>query len=369
MHIVYRFKISCFVAINVFGGRMKEKLSYLSLISIGVLSAAVILYLGMNYILPLLLPFIISWLIATAVYSPSERISRISGISERILRLILSLLTVIIMFLAVFLFIRGLTLIISDLIGNMKGGEGIYKLMDSVLSANASLVADILPEGLASKVTDAIGAMLSAVLSAVAEVLTAFVGALPKVFLFLLATIISLVYFSLDYDRISVFLDNILPNGAFAAIRSYFSAAVGVIGKYVRSYSIILAITYLTVFFGFLILSVENPASLALLVALLDLLPIIGVGTVLIPWSIMALAAGNRFMGIGLIILFVVNSVIRQLAEPKIVGKSLDLHPIITLILIYVGYSLFGATGLLLLPLVAVIVSVSLNKNKTSEVG
>ena len=108
---------------------------------------------------------------------------------------------------------------------------------------------------------------------------------------------------------------------------------------------------------------------MALLVAMLDLLPIIGVGTVLIPWSVMEIAAGDRFMGIGLIILFVVNSVVRQLVEPKIVGKSLDLHPIIALMLIYVGYSLFGATGLLLLPFAAVIVSVSLNKNKTTEIG
>lgn len=348
---------------------MKEKLSYFSLISIGVISAGAILFLGIKYIVPILLPFIISWLVATAVFAPSERISKISGISERWLRLILSLLTIIVMFFAAFLFVRGLTLIVTDLIADMRGGEGIYNLIDTILSADSSLVAGRLPEGLASKVGDAISAMLGSFLSILADILTSFVGALPKVFLFLLASIISLVYFSLDYDRISGFLDNILPRGVFAAVRSFFSAAVSVIGKYIRSYSLILIITYITVFFGFLILSVENPASLALLVAMLDLLPIIGVGTVLIPWSVMEIAAGDRFMGIGLIILFVVNSVVRQLVEPKIVGKSLDLHPIIALMLIYVGYSLFGATGLLLLPFAAVIVSVSLNKNKTTEIG
>ena len=129
-----------------------------------------------------------------------------------------------------------------------------------------------------------------------------------------------------------------------------------------------MAITYLTIFAGLTLLGVEHAALIALFVALLDLLPVIGVGTVIIPWSIIEIATDNKFVGIGLLVLFVVHTVIRQLAEPKIVGKSLDLHPIVTLILLYVGYALFGIAGLILLPVLAVSLTVALRGDKATEI-
>lgn len=120
---------------------------------------------------------------------------------------------------------------------------------------------------------------------------------------------------------------------------------------------------------GFLILRIKNALFIALFVSVLDILPIIGVGTLLIPWGIFEIAIGNKFVGIGLIILFLVNAIIRQFLEPKIIGKSLNIHPIVTLIMIYVGYSLFGIMGLVILPAIAVLLSIVLGGNKTAEIG
>ena len=108
---------------------------------------------------------------------------------------------------------------------------------------------------------------------------------------------------------------------------------------------------------------------LAAVISLLDLLPVIGVGTVLVPWSIWMLMSGDGRGAVGLLILFAVNEVVRQIAEPKIFGMNLGIHPLLTLILLYVGYSLLGLVGLLLLPVVSVIVSVAVNKGKTADVG
>ena len=101
----------------------------------------------------------------------------------------------------------------------------------------------------------------------------------------------------------------------------------------------------------------------------MDILPIIGVGTVIIPWAVIELAFGNANFAIGLLLLFVFNAVIRQLAEPKIIGKNLDLHPIATLILLYVGYSLFGLVGLVILPVIAVSIGVALKGNHSTEIS
>ena len=107
---------------------------------------------------------------------------------------------------------------------------------------------------------------------------------------------------------------------------------------------------------GLFILGIKAPFLSALIIAFLDILPVIGVGTVLIPWSIVAFAGGEGVLGTGLIALFLINTVIRELAEPKILGKNLGIHPIVSLILIYAGYALFGFTGLIITPIIAGII-------------
>ena len=128
------------------------------------------------------------------------------------------------------------------------------------------------------------------------------------------------------------------------------------------------SITYIVVLVGFLLLRIKNAPIVALIIALLDVLPIIGVGTVLVPWGIFELATGNHLFSIGLLALFVINTIVRQLCEPKIVGKSLGLHPIATIIMLYAGYALFGIVGILLVPILSVIFRVILNKNHTTDI-
>jgi predicted PurR-regulated permease PerM len=114
---------------------------------------------------------------------------------------------------------------------------------------------------------------------------------------------------------------------------------------------------------------IKNALFLALIISLLDILPLIGVGTVILPWGIFQILFGSVAEGIGLIVLLIVHEVVRQFAEPKIVGKSLGLHPIISLVLLYVGYSLFGFAGLLLTPVVGIVAGLLINKNDASKIG
>ena len=113
---------------------------------------------------------------------------------------------------------------------------------------------------------------------------------------------------------------------------------------------------------GFFILGVDNAPTFAILISLLDLLPVIGVGTVLVPWGIVSLISGDNFLGAGLILLFVVNTVIRELIEPKIVGKQVGLHPLVTLMSMVIGSSLMGGVGLFGLPITLAVVN-KMNKD------
>ena len=254
-------------------------------------------------------------------------------------------------------------------LSDLGAGNRLYDLLTAVFTAEIPILKDKIPDALADGIKGAIKGALTEIFSAMASGATLVAGALPNAFFVLVVTIISLVYFSLDYDRVSGFIKRILPERMVKRVAELKRGILNVIKKYIISYSLILFMTFLIMLFGFLILRVDHALLLAMIVAFLDILPIIGVGTVLIPWAIIELAFGNAGLAIGLLALFVVNSIIRQLAEPKIIGKNLDLHPIATLILLYVGYSLFGIMGLIILPVVAVSIGVALKGNDSTEIA
>lgn len=344
----------------------KEKLSYYSLITVGAVAAGFILLIAVKYLLPVLLPFLIAWLMAMATSPAAEKLSAKTRVPCRIYRLMLSLFLTLAVFSAISLAVWQLTVALWRFLSEIGDGNKLYDFLAMLASPRPPVFGDGFSEELTSKITEAIGSMLSSVLAWLGEAVTTVVAAVPNAFFFLIVTLISLVYFSLDLERINALCRSVLPRKVTQAMAKLRDAVFFVIKKYISSYLIIMLITYLTMLLGFLALGVNHAALIALIVAALDILPVIGVGTVIVPWSIIEIIAGSKFVGIGLLVLFVINTVIRQLAEPKIVGKSLDLHPIVTLILLYVGYRLLGFFGLILFPVAAVSIGVFLGK-KTNE--
>ena len=96
---------------------------------------------------------------------------------------------------------------------------------------------------------------------------------------------------------------------------------------------------------------------LAIVIAIVDVLPILGTGTVLIPWAIFAFVSSDIRLGIGLLVLYGVTLVVRQLVEPKIVGSTLGIHPLLTLASVYIGLELLGFIGIFAGPLVALFIT------------
>jgi predicted PurR-regulated permease PerM len=118
---------------------------------------------------------------------------------------------------------------------------------------------------------------------------------------------------------------------------------------------LIFCITFAELFVGFLILGVNYSFVLAFLISIIDFLPVFGTGVILLPWGIVLLLMKNYFLGIGILLLLTIMAVVRQVIEPKIVGKSLGVHPILSLVTLYVGFQLFGIVGMIFLPIVSII--------------
>lgn len=180
---------------------------------------------------------------------------------------------------------------------------------------------------------------------------------IPSILIGIVIGIIAWIFFTKDYDYIVHFIKLQLPEGKkniLSEMKQIFSSTVL---KMVRAYALIMFITFCELFLGLSILNWTGIMHnnyifmIAIAIAVFDILPVAGSGGILIPWSIISLVLGDYSKAIGLIVIYVVISVIRQYIEPKIVGSSLGVHPIVTLAGLYFGLKLFGFLGMFIVPI------------------
>ena len=234
--------------------------------------------------------------------------------------------------------------------------EAFVVSVDPTVSAEGTSSFDVLvtrlTSSLGSKVADWSGRIVGGVTSLTLKT--------PKLLLNTLITVIATVFTSIDLPLFKRFVkaqfsqknQRLLHN-----IREHLSSTLG---RYVRSYSLILLITFCELFLGLSIIGVEGTLGLSALIAVFDILPVVGCGTVLIPWSIICVIQANYPRALGVIIVYLVILVVRNIIEPKIVGDHVGLHPIITLSGMVAGTYVFGGVGLLGLPVTLALVK-SLN--------
>lgn len=134
------------------------------------------------------------------------------------------------------------------------------------------------------------------------------------------------------------------------------------LGSWLKAQGKLAAVTWGIVAAGLLLLRVRYGPLWAVLIALVDAVPVLGTGTVLIPWAIVSLLQGQTLRGVGLLAIYVAAMVTRTVLEPKLVGRQLGLDPLVTLLFLYVGYRLWGILGMILAPMLA-----AATKNLTAE--
>lgn len=136
---------------------------------------------------------------------------------------------------------------------------------------------------------------------------------------------------------------------------------------YLRAYTILGGITFLEMFIGLSVLRVPYAFLGALAIALVDILPVLGAGAVLIPWAVVQFILGETGLGVGLLVLWGVSTLLRQVIEPRLVSVTLGIHPLLSLIAMYVGLHLFGFWGMLLCPLAVTVIKTALGSSAGEE--
>ena len=137
-----------------------------------------------------------------------------------------------------------------------------------------------------------------------------------------------------------------------------YDNVISIVKVYFKSQLIIMVITAIICSVTLLILQIDNGVIVGILIGLLDALPMIGVGIILIPWSILSVIEGKYFIAIILFAAFVVCNLVREIIEPKLMGDKVGIHPVVTLASIFIGYKLFGVIGFILGPIGFIIIKI-----------
>lgn len=185
---------------------------------------------------------------------------------------------------------------------------------------------------------------------------------IPSVFVAVLVTVVSSCFMAADYDWISTFIKNQLSVTYREKLTRSKKIVFKSIGKLIRSYILIIGLTGTELFIGLSVLSLAgiynggHLLGISLIIALLDILPVLGTGTFMVPWIIYSFITGKTALAIGLFIIYAIISIVRQFAEPKLVGGTVGLPAFVTLMAMYIGSQLFGFIGIFLFPIGVIII-------------
>ncbi len=182
------------------------------------------------------------------------------------------------------------------------------------------------------------------------HLLRRLVARLPDSIFSFVTFVVATFSLSANLSRIQTALLQRLPSAWRQQIVSVKGALRNYALSYLRAHLILLTFTFAQLFLGLTVLRIPYAAAIAALVAVLDLFPVIGVGTVLLPWSAFLLLFGDYKTGSALLLLWAIVMIVRQFAEPRILGAQIGLPPLLTFFATYLGYRLFGFFGLLLVP-------------------
>ena len=178
---------------------------------------------------------------------------------------------------------------------------------------------------------------------------------LPNILIYVIITLLATFFITYDHKFILDSLENHLPLKWLVKVQDILNGLFKSLGGYLKAQGILITVTFCELLIGLSIFRVDYALILAIVIAIIDALPILGTGTVLIPWGIILLIMGNYPMGLGILGLYLFILIVRQLIEPKIVGKQIGVYPLLTLLAMYTGVKLIGLFGVIVGPVVLII--------------
>lgn len=348
--------------------------------NITIIAAGIIafLWLFFKYAIGAAIPFIIGLLISVLISPIVAFVSRKTNIP----RAPIAAVMVILFFFAIFLLIYLATTRLIGELGNLllklsEDPEAISHALSEIgdsLGSRFGFMKKLFESDTLTRLgidldeilPDALNGMLSALTAAVPSAAISLLSGIPSLLLCIAVILISSFYFCIERDAIFSAFASLLPEGIQKKLPEVKKGIKTTFTGYIKAYLLIMLLTFCEVFLGLTVLGVNYALILSMIIAVVDILPVLGTGTVLIPWAIFSFITSNTRLGIGLLILYGAVLIIRQLIEPKIVGNTLGLHPLATLASIYLGIRFLGIGGIFIGPVAAMLIKSFLFKKEAA---
>ena len=326
-----------------------------------------IVYFSGKFLFSYLLPFVIATVIAWLVQKPAGFLSQKTKFKKGTCAAFLSVVFYVAVISVFIVICYYLTSLLKELLNDFPKFFEIFRnTVINLQKAFYSLLSGISDE-LAQKseniTQDMLGDIGHKFGSILSDLIASFAKGLPS---FLFSSIVTLVagcYISKDFEQLSKFLSGFLGRKIYGNIMKVKDILAGSVLKIVKGYLILMLITFGELTLAFFILGIKRPLLIALAVSFIDLLPVFGIGTVIIPWSISKFLLADAKMGVALLVIYVAVILIGNFLEPKIISGQIGINPLFTLISMFAGLKIFGFFGLFLLP-IALIVAIKYYKNE-----
>lgn len=302
--------------------------------------------------LPYTLPFVLAIIFALILQGPTKFLIRRFKIKNAFATIITTIL-----FFALILIILSLT-ITAFTIESIQLGKNVQQFFKdtSYISNMFNYIKDYynnldptllntIQASLSNSITK-FSILITALVSGTLTGLIYFLGSIPYIIMVILFTFLATYFFTKELSFAKTRMKDFIPSGNSERILSIYKESKKMLGSYAFSYTIIIFITFIETLIGFLVFKVKYALILSIICAIADLLPILGIGTIYVPVVIIYYFSKNYVTAIGILILYVLVSVIRQIIEPKIVSSSLGIHPVPILAAIFIGLKANGISGM-----------------------
>ncbi len=259
----------------------------------------------------------------------------------------------------------GVVTLFSEANNLLDSSEMYYnKAKEFINNATQNInIMDRIPEELRTSIQNVENNVVTSITDWITGVLTSitnWIMEVPNIILAVFFSIMSLYFLCTDKIYMIDQLEHHLPETWMKKLTKHLKGIIKALGEYLRAEATLIFISFIISLIGFTIysmigLNMPFPLLAALGIAFVDALPILGSGTIMVPWSILSALNGDIVLGVAIIGLWAIMSIVRQFLEPKLVGKHIGIHPAFTLIAMYTGYKLWNVTGLIIGPILLII--------------
>lgn len=346
-------------------------------------------YLFMRFAFWTVAPFLFAFFIAMLLQKPVHKITQRTPLKKGLVSFLAVML--IALFLIGLITLAGTT-IVTELKGFAQTMAASFKSIPDFMNAAENWLLNLLshlPDAIENSLAQSVNELfdsltasltqqntelqsgtipkLSFDFSSIIAPLSGVISTASKVPSFLISVVVFFIaccFITADYDRLVGFVKRQLPEKKRQTLTKTKALTLSTLGKMLKAYCLIICITFTELLIGLTALDLLGvygggyKVLIALGIALVDIFPILGSGTVLVPWAVISLFTGNIGRGIGLLVIYAIITVLRQYIEPKLVAGQLGLPPIATLVSMYLGLKIFGVLGMFILPLTITIIKV-----------